>query len=146
MTESIWFTDSLIRIHVTPEDTNGAYALAEVLQPAGHVTPPHIHENDAESFFLMEGEITVHTKDGPIVVRPGQAGHIPAGVAHTVLVSAPSHFIEYVHACGRLAEREALPTLDGPPDIGPLLREAPAHGMTVLGPPGVLPADVVSEV
>ena len=157
MTESIWFTDSLIRIHVTPEDTNGAYALAEILQPSGHVTPPHVHENDAESFFLMEGEITVHTQDGPTVIRPGQAGHIPAGVAHTlcvtsagparaVLVSAPSHFIEYVRACGRPAEREALPTLDGPPDIGLLLREAPAYGMTVLGPPGALPVDVVSEV
>jgi quercetin dioxygenase-like cupin family protein len=157
MTESIWFTDSLIRIHVTPEDTDGAYALMEVLAPSGHLTPPHIHENDAESFFLLEGEITVHTENGPTVVRPGQAGHIPAGVAHTlcvtssgparaVLVSVPSGFVDYVRACGRPAEREVLPVLDGPPDIGLLLREAPAHGVTVLGAPGVLPADLVSEV
>jgi quercetin dioxygenase-like cupin family protein len=60
MTESIWFTDSLVRIHVTPEDTDGAYALLEMLAPSSHVTPPHIHE-DAESFFVMEGEITFHT-------------------------------------------------------------------------------------
>jgi hypothetical protein len=31
------------------------------------------------------------------------------------------------------------------PDVGLLLREAPAHGMTVLGAPGVLPADLVPE-
>jgi quercetin dioxygenase-like cupin family protein len=156
MTESIWFTDSLMKVHITPEDTNGAYALIEVLAPAGHTTPPHMHELDAESFLLMEGEITLHTNDGATVVRPGEACHIPAGVAHTlrvtgsgparaVLVTAPTGFVDYIRACGRPAEREALPVLDGPPDVALLLREAPAHGMTVLGAPGVLPADLVSR-
>jgi hypothetical protein len=26
MTESIWFTDALMRIHISPEDTRGEYA------------------------------------------------------------------------------------------------------------------------
>jgi mannose-6-phosphate isomerase-like protein (cupin superfamily) len=159
MTESIWFTDSLVRVHIAPEDTNGVFALLEMLAPAGHITPPHIHENDDEGFFLLEGEITVHFADGPLVVRPGEAGHIPAGVPHTlavtsqgparaVLLTAPTcvaGFVEYIRACGRPAERETLPVLDGPPDIGLMLREAPRHGMKVLGPPGVLPADVVAK-
>jgi mannose-6-phosphate isomerase-like protein (cupin superfamily) len=156
MTESIWFTDSLMRVHVAPEDTNDAYALVEALVPPGHMPPPHIHERDAESFFLLEGEITVYLQEGETVVRPGQAAHIPAGVPHTirvtgtgparaVLVSAPGGFAEYVRACGRPAEREALPILDGPPDMGLLMREAPAHGITVLGAPGMLPADLVPE-
>jgi mannose-6-phosphate isomerase-like protein (cupin superfamily) len=158
MTESIWFTDSLVRVHITPEESNGAFALLEMLAPAGHITPPHIHENDDEGFFLLEGEITVHFADGPLVVRPGEAAHIPAGVPHTlcvtsqgparaVLVCAPTgtrSFVEYIRACGRPAERDALPVLDGPPDVGLLVREAPRHGMTVLGPPGALPTDVVA--
>lgn len=157
MTEAIWFTDSLVRVHITPEDTGGAYALLEILAPSGHVTPPHIHEHDAESVLVLEGEITLHTTDGPTVVRPGQPGHVPAGVAHTlcvtsagparvVVVTAPTGFVEFVRACGRPAEHEALPTLDGPPDVALLLREAPVHGMTVLGAPGVLPVDLVSRV
>jgi quercetin dioxygenase-like cupin family protein len=157
MTESIWFTDLLVRIHVTPEDTDGAYALIEVLAPSGHMPPPHIHDRDAESFLVLEGEITLHTKEGPTVVRPGQAGHVPAGEAHTicvtstgparaVIVSAPTGLVDYIRACGRPAERDALPAVDGPPDVGLLLREAPFHGMTILGPPGVLPVDLVSEV
>ena len=44
MTESIWFTDALMRIHVAPEDTDGAYALIEALAPSGHMPPPHIHD------------------------------------------------------------------------------------------------------
>src|SRR5215212_6734626 len=153
MTESIWFTDSLARIHVSPEETDGAYALMEMISPSGHITPPHAH-TDSESFLVIDGEITVHTEAGPTVFRAGQAGHIPAGVVHTlsvtsagpirsVLVSAPSGFAEYVRACGRPAEREELPVLDGPPDIELLQREAPGHGITVFGPPGMLPADLV---
>ena len=46
MTESIWFTDALMRIHISPEDTDGEYALIEALAPSGHMPPPHIHEHD----------------------------------------------------------------------------------------------------
>jgi quercetin dioxygenase-like cupin family protein len=156
MTESIWFTDSLMRVHIAPEDTNGAYALVEALVPAGHMPPPHIHEHDGEGFFVLEGEITLHTEAGPTVVRPGQGAHIPAGKAHTIcvtsagparamIVSAPAGFVHYLRACGRPAEREALPVLDGPPDVELLLREAPAHGITLLGPPGTVPADLIAK-
>ena len=74
MTESIWSTDSLMRIHVAPEDTDGAYALIEVLAPWGHVTPPHIHENDAESdgppdIGLLEREAPFH--DMTLLGTPG---------------------------------------------------------------------------
>jgi mannose-6-phosphate isomerase-like protein (cupin superfamily) len=156
MTESIWFTDSLMRVHITPEDTNGTYALIEALVPSGHMPPPHVHERDDEGFFVLEGEITVHTEDGPTVLRPGQAAHVPAGTPHTLcvtstgparalIVSAPAGFVGYLRACGRPAEREALPPVDGPPDVGLLLREAPGHGITILGPPGVLPAELAAR-
>lgn len=157
MTESIWFTDSLMRVHVAPEDTNGTYALIEALVPAGHMPPPHIHEREDEGFFLLEGEITLHTEDGPTVVRPGQGAHVSAGTAHTlrvtstgparalIVVSPPSGFVGYLRACGRPAEREALPPVEGPPDVGRLLREAPVHGMTILGPPGTVPADLAAR-
>jgi quercetin dioxygenase-like cupin family protein len=152
MIESIWFTDALVRVHVTPEDTNGAYALLEALVPPGQMPPPHIHEQAAGSFLVLEGEITLHTKDGPTVVRPGQSGHVPAGEAHTacvtsigaarvVIVSAPSGLADYIRACGRPAERAALPVPAGPLDVGLLVREARAHGITVLGPPGAPPVD-----
>jgi hypothetical protein len=48
MTESIWFTDALMRIHISPEDTRGEYALIEGLAPSGHMPPPHMHEHDGE--------------------------------------------------------------------------------------------------
>jgi quercetin dioxygenase-like cupin family protein len=156
MSESIWFVDALMRIHVTPEDTNGAYTLVEALVPAGHMPPPHVHEHDAESFVVLEGEITAYTPDHEQVVRPGESAHIPAGVPHTIratstgatraiIVSAPAGLATFFRAAGRPAEREALPVLDGPPDVARLMRAAEQAGMTLLGPPGTLPADVVGQ-
>ena len=145
MTESIWFTDSLMKVHITPEDTGGAYALIEGLAPAGHMPPWHIHDNDAESFFVLEGEIVLYTPDGEQVLLPGQGAHVPAGVAHTfrvtstgptrmISVVAPTGFVEFLRAAGRPAERETLPLLDGPPDLELLSRLSARHGITMVEP------------
>ena len=153
--ESIWFTDSLMRVHITPEDTSDLFAVIEGLLPPGHMPPPHIHERDDEGFFVLEGEITVYTAAGEQVVLPGQAAYIPAGEPHTFRVTstgparvlgmvAPGDFVGYLRATGRPAEREALPVLDGPPDVALLMSEAPKHGMRIVGPPGSVPTDLVA--
>jgi mannose-6-phosphate isomerase-like protein (cupin superfamily) len=124
MIESIWFSDSLFRVHIAPEDTGGAYALIEALIPPSH-TRPHVHEHGAEGFFVLEGEITLSTEAGETVLRPGQGAHAPAGEAHTfrvtstgptraMLVCAPAGFVHFVREHGRPAERDALP---GPADL-----------------------------
>lgn len=157
MSESIWFTDALMRIHIAPEDTGGAYALVEAIAPPGHMPPPHVHERDGEGFFVLEGEVTVYTAAGATVLQPGQGTSAPAGEPHTfrvtsegparlLVISAPAGFADYVRACGRPAEREALPVLDGPPDVDLLIREGERHGITFVGPPGSVPADLVARV
>jgi cob(I)alamin adenosyltransferase len=60
-------------------------------------------------------------------------------------VSAPAGFVDFVRAVGRPAEREALPVLDGPPDVDLLIREAANHGITMVGPPGTVPADLIAR-
>ena len=153
MSESIWFTDSLMRVHITPEDTRGAYTVTEVLAPSGHQPSPHVHDED-ESVLVLEGELTVHTNDGATVLRPGHSGHVPAGEPHTVqvtssepvravIVTSGPGFVGFIRGAGRPAEREALPVLDGPPDVALLAREAQRNGTALLGPPGVVPADLV---
>ena len=156
MTESIWFTDSLYKIHIAPEQTGGAYALIEGLLAPGHMPPPHLHERDGEGFYVLEGELTVYTTSGEQVLRPGEGAHLPAGEPHTfrvtstgpsrvIGVSAPGDFVGYLRAAGRPAECEALPVLHGPPDVEALQREAGRHGIVLLGAPGALPADLVAR-
>lgn len=119
--------------------------------------PPHVHEHDAESFIVLEGEITAYTADDEWVVGPGESAHIPAGVLHTIratgngptraiIVSAPAGLATFFREAGVPAERQELPVMDGPPDAALLMRAAERAGMTLLGPPGALPADVVARV
>ena len=144
MTESIWFTDSLIRIHVDPSEAS--YALLEILAPSGHQAPPHIHDEDDEGVFLLEGELTIQIEDATVVLRPGQGANIPAGTPHSLrvtsagpvralIVAAPGRFADFVRMAGRPAERDSLPPVDGPPDFELLARAAQATGMTLLGAP-----------
>ena len=45
-----------------------------------------------------------------------------------------------MRAVGRPAESEALPVLDGPPDVDAFAAAAEQHGITFVGPPGAVPA------
>lgn len=138
MTESLWFTDSLVRIHC---DT-GRLALLEILAPHAHQPPPHTHDED-EVLFVLEGELTVITADGEQALRAGQGDCVAAGVPHTVRVTsasparvlvatAPGRFAGFMRAAGRPAEREALPVVDGPPDVERIVAAAEANGMQML--------------
>jgi mannose-6-phosphate isomerase-like protein (cupin superfamily) len=151
-TQSIWFLDALARIHVDSRETDGRFGLVEMRLPCGHQPPPHIHDDEDECFYVLEGEITIHTPNQQIDLGPGQAYNAPRGVPHTFCVTspearlltigAPAGFEAFVRAFGTPAEREELPVLDGPPDVEALVRVAADHGIRLVGPPGALPADV----
>jgi mannose-6-phosphate isomerase-like protein (cupin superfamily) len=156
MTMGIWFLDTLVDVHVDGEATDGAYAMLTCTAPSGHMPPPHVHANEAEGFLVLDGELTVHTADGSVVLGPGQGGHAPAGEPHTievtsatparwVVVSAPAGFEAFVRAYGTPAERDELPVLDGPPDLERLVRVAGEHGITFTGPPGTRPAELAAS-
>ena len=50
----------------------------------------------------------------------------------------------FLREAGEPAARPELPVLDGPPDGERLGRIAAAHGITLLGPPGMLPTDLAA--
>jgi len=151
--QSVWFLDTLVDIHLDGAATGGAYALATVTAPLGHMPPPHVHANEHEGFLILEGELTIHTESGATVLRAGDALHAPKGEPHTLevtgtgpcrilVVSQPGGFADFVRAFGTPAERHELPVMDGPPDVERLTRVAAEHGITFVGPPGTRPAEL----
>jgi mannose-6-phosphate isomerase-like protein (cupin superfamily) len=150
MSDKLWFLDTLITVHVSGTQTGGAYALLECLAPPGHMPPPHVHAEDGEGFFVLNGELTLHTEDGSTTLAPGDGFHAPAGRPHTLevtsatpcrwlVVSAPAGFEAFARAFGGPAARDEMPVLDGPPDVERLTRVAAEHGITFVGPPGTRP-------
>lgn len=54
----------------------------EVTIPQGCGTPPHRHESDAESFYVLSGAITFLADGCERIARAGDFQHLPAGGAH----------------------------------------------------------------
>ena len=148
--ESIWFIANLADVlHSGPD-----YDLVRMYGAHGDQPPLHVHEREDEGFYILEGEVTLWVGDAePRVLRPGEFALAPRGIPHTYKVTSDSNavilltangFAAFVRAYGVPAERRELPVLDGPPDVERLARIAADHGITLLGPPGMLPGQAAA--
>ncbi len=148
----IWFIHDLADVLV---DGSDGYSMIEMLAPAGDQPPLHVHHHEDEAFYVLEGELALWAGEEHAVLRPGQFANAPKGVPHTyrvtsderarfLVTSSTGGFASFVRAFGEPAPRRELPVVDGPPDAERLGRLAAEHGIELLGPPGMLPADLVA--
>jgi mannose-6-phosphate isomerase-like protein (cupin superfamily) len=148
---AFWLLSNLVIVHVAGVDTAGRFCLVEVLTPPDDWTPLHLHRDDSQTTYVLEGELTVYTPGSARALGPGDCIHQPPGVPQTehvtssvparVLdINSPAGFDLFVEAAGRPAEALTLPPPDeSEPDLEPLIALAAEYGIDVLGPPGALP-------
>jgi mannose-6-phosphate isomerase-like protein (cupin superfamily) len=78
--------------------------IAEVRsQPGGAAPPLHVHEQHAEAFLVLEGELTFRLEDGEHRVGPDTWVFVPPGVVHTFAVtgSRRARFLDlHAPSCG----------------------------------------------
>ena len=68
---------------LTAQDTGGVFGFEEfTLRPGIIGARPHIHWEHDEYFYVLEGELTLHTGDGEIVAGPRHLLAAPRGAAH----------------------------------------------------------------
>jgi hypothetical protein len=72
-----------MQIHLTSDDTGGAFCLLEDHPPEGWSLPPHQHLNESETVYVVEGEFESVVDGERRTLRPGDTAHIPAGVVHS---------------------------------------------------------------
>ncbi len=148
--EAHWLLGMLEIVKVSGDDTNGAFGLLEVTVRAGEGSPWHVHPDEDEWFYVLEGEFTVYVGDKRLSLTPGSFAFGPKGVPHTFIGEidgskaligfAPFHFEGFLREVGEPAEERVLPPpLDAPPDMARLLTIAERNGMQILGPPGPPP-------
>jgi quercetin dioxygenase-like cupin family protein len=146
-----WFYGDLVIVHLSGEETDGRFALLELVQPPGEMTPVHVHAVADQTMYVLEGELTLHLPGKTIVAGPGEVAHGPKGVPHAehitsegatrlVEVNAPAGFEKFVVALGEPAPRRTLPDPPLPlPEPQTLAALAAEHDIEVLAPPGSLP-------
>jgi quercetin dioxygenase-like cupin family protein len=78
-----WMGDVRSHFLATGDTTGGAFALVDERASKGEAVPLHRHAADMESFYVLEGELTLFI-DGNSGVKagPGAFAHLPAGTIH----------------------------------------------------------------
>ena len=143
--EAVWFTVNRMTIKATAASTGGAFGLVEAIGPAGSSPPLHVHHREDESFWLLEGSLTVRCGDRTFSAEPGSFTFLPRGVPHTFVVEGdtparllsicvPGGFERYFADAGRPAEGDGLPP-EAPLDVEMLARVGAEYGLEIVGPP-----------
>ncbi len=148
--EHLWFFGGLTTIKADGSDTGDRVLVTEQLVPRGSGSPLHVHHNEDEWFYVLEGELTIWV--GGQTVLAGAGGFVfgPRDVPHTFVVSSeqarfllvtePAGFEGFIRALAVPATAPEIPPAPAaPPDMAPVLAAAAEYGLEILGPPG-LPA------
>jgi quercetin dioxygenase-like cupin family protein len=83
-----WTLGELLTVVATAEQTAGAFSLVHERLPRGAEPPPHVHHREDESFFLLEGELTVRVGDRTWHASPGSFVFCPRDVPHLLTVES----------------------------------------------------------
>lgn len=141
-----WFTDTRMHVLVAEE----GFSLVEAEAACGNMPPLHLHRDEDETFYVLDGRLTLFTPAGAVEIGPGEAVMGPRGVPHTYRVESAhgARWLASTNGGGFAAFVEATSTPaagDGyaPPELMPspevLAGEAAVRGIDILGPPGQLP-------
>ena len=78
-----WMGETSTYFLATGEQTGGAFTLVDEHAKRGESVPLHLHHADMESFYVVEGEITLYIGEKPGVrAGAGSFAHLPGGTVH----------------------------------------------------------------
>lgn len=82
MKNSFWLFGSHHYVITDPHNVELEYDQVEKRSRSGVKTPPHIHGGYSELIYVIEGQMTVHTKEESFTLNSGQHFFVPKGMPH----------------------------------------------------------------
>lgn len=105
---------------LTGDETGGSFSLLESLMRPGTEPPYHIHEYEDETFYIIEGHLSVMVDGVVHECRAGETIFLPRGIPHTfrvrsevargLIMVTPSGFENYFKAIGKPASTLEVPS------------------------------------
>jgi mannose-6-phosphate isomerase-like protein (cupin superfamily) len=143
--QPIWFLRNRMTVKATAASTGGAFGLVESLVAPGFSPPMHVHHREDESFYVLDGELTMQCSEKRFVATAGAFVFLPRGVPHTFVVEGdrPARMLTFLTPGGgegvfieggRRPEGEGLPPA-APPDVAALRAVSARYGAEIVGPP-----------
>lgn len=128
---------------VSGRETGGSFCLFENSSDGPTATPIHVHTQDDETVYVLEGHLTVIVDGAARILSPGDSAFLRRGIPHQLLnpgdrparyllIGTPSVFEQFLAAGGRELRQGEIA---GPPtdaDIDRLKKAAPKFGITLL--------------
>ena len=142
--QALWFLGVLKQVKATGEQTRRAYGLIEQVIPAGFASPWHMHHNEDETFYVIEGKIAILCGDVRIAAGPGTWAFGPRNIPHgfrvegnaparLLLLTTPSGFEQFIVEMSKPATDPSIPPTT-PPDMEKLMAVAAKYHIDILGP------------
>jgi quercetin dioxygenase-like cupin family protein len=137
-----WFDGSLVVDRVIAKCTDGDYAMVEHHLPPGFETPPHVHRDEKEIRYVLDGTVEARTPEGTLLAGPGRTLVLKRGRAHalgvageaparTLVLFNPAGVEELYHEAGEPAADRELPDRSTAGRAA-FARTADEYGMEVL--------------
>jgi quercetin dioxygenase-like cupin family protein len=144
--KSFWLLTDLHTFKVVGSDTGGAFTLAELTAGPEMGPPPHIHRNNDETFYILDGTFDFSLAGRPFSAGAGALVYLPKGVVHThsagggaparaLVMQTPAGVERFIEEAGKPATNPSV--RPAPPEMSELQRIvaiAEKHGIDVPTP------------
>ena len=141
----VWWKTGRMTVKAGGAETGQAFAQVEADGPRGDATPRHVHHNEDETFYVLEGELTVVIGDERVDLRAGDYLFAPRGIAHATIVRSerarylttisPAGLEELFVACGVPVVDNVPPSDAAMPPMDEVVRLFGSYGVDIIGPP-----------
>ncbi len=138
-----WLGTTSTHFLATGEQTGGSFALVDETATRGESVPLHVHRDDMESFYVVDGEITLYIGEQPGVrAGAGSFAHLPGGTVHGFRVESETarYLILTTPRHGQFYRAITLPSRAGglPPvesiDRSRIKQASKEYGVEFVGP------------
>jgi len=137
---SIGIVGDIYRFLATGTETNGRYTIFEAIVPPGGGPPHHLHRREDETFYVLEGQVTLKVGDETLVAGPGTFINLPIWNPHSfrndsdkmvrMLISlTPSGLEDFFFEIGQRFDDSKLPPKPTPEEIEKMVEAAPRYGI-----------------
>ena len=138
-----WLGETCTYFLAGGDETGETFTLVDEAAKRGTSVPLHRHEEDLESFYVLEGEISIFLGEEPGArVRAGAFAHVPGGTVHGFRIESDSarYLILTTPRHGQFYRAITLPSRAGglPPlesvDGSQIKQASEEYGVEFVGP------------
>jgi quercetin dioxygenase-like cupin family protein len=140
----VWWKAGRMTIKASGAETGGSLAQLVTNDPRGTATPLHIHHNEDETFYVLDGEVSLFADGELIELSAGDYAFAPRETAHAYIVRSerarmlttltPAGLEEVFVALGVPVTGVNQPTPEAMPSIDEVVRRFGAYGCEIVGP------------